>query len=92
MNSDFIVNNVILEICDDESNGSVGVENLIDLCIKVCNFKIFVECLYSDVRCGEFFNVFGNKVLKYFFVLKVFIGLMEKEFNEEFYFVFLLEL
>lgn len=92
MDSDFIVNNVKLEICDDGSNGGVGNENLIDLCIKVCNFKMFVECLYSDVRCGEFYNVFGNKVLKYCFVLKVFIGLMEKEFYEKFYFVFLLEL
>lgn len=92
MNSDFIANNVKLETCDDESNGSAGVENPIDLRIKVCNFKILAERLYSDLRRGELYNVFGNKALKHSSVLKAFIGLMEKESYEEINSVFLSEL
>lgn len=66
-----------------------GEMNLIDLCVKVFNFKMFVECFYKDIKCGEFFNVFGNKVLKYLFVIEVFIELLDRKFYEELYFVFL---
>lgn len=92
MNSDFIANNVKLVTCDDESNGSVEVENPIDLRIKVRNFKMLAERLYNDVRRGELYNVFGNKALKHSSVLKAFIGLMEKESYEKVHSVFLSEL
>lgn len=92
MDSDFIANNVKLETCDDGSDGGVGNENPIDLRIKVCNFKMLAERLYSDVRRGELYNVFGNKALKHSPVLKAFIGLMEKESFEKLHSVFLSEL
>lgn len=92
MDSDFIANNVKLETSYDESDGGVGNENPIDLRIKVCNFKMLAERLYSDVKRGELYNVFGNKALKHCSVLKAFIGLMEKESYEKLHSVFLSEL
>lgn len=92
MDSDFIANNVKLETCCNGSDGGVGNENPIDLRIKVCNFKILAERLYSDVKRGELYNVFGNKALKHCSVLKAFIGLMEKESYEKLHSVFLSEL
>lgn len=92
MDGDFIANNVKLETCYDGSDGGVGNANPIDLRIKVCNFKMLAERLYSDVKRGELYNVFGNKALKHCSVLKAFIGLMEKESYEKLHSVFLSEL
>lgn len=92
MDSDFIANNVKLETSYDGSDGGVGNENPIDLRIKVCNFKMLAERLYSDVKRGELYNVFGNRALKHCSVLKAFIGLMEKESYEKLHSVFLSEL
>lgn len=70
----------------------IGETNPIDLCVKVSNFKMLAERLYSDIKRGELFNVFGNKALKHSAVLKAFIGLMERESYEELHSVFLSEL
>lgn len=69
-----------------------GETNPIDLCVKVSNFRMLAERLYSDIKRGELFNVFGNKALKHSAVLKAFIGLMERESYEELHSVFLSEL
>lgn len=53
---------------------------------------MFVECLYEDLENGEFYNVFVNKVLKYFLFVKFFVRCIEKKIYIELYFVFFLDI
>lgn len=53
---------------------------------------MFVECLYNDLENGEFYNVFVNKVLRYFLFVKYFVKCIEKKFYIELYFVFFLDI
>lgn len=75
MSSDNIVN-YIKVVMISVWKMKVKIKN--DLCIIILGFFLysFVECLYEDVKNGEFYNVFMNEFLKYFFVFKVFIGLI----------------
>lgn len=108
MNSDFIANNIKLETYADEKrtkmmnansakgcykdSDTIGKQDAIDLCIKVSNYKMLAERLYTDVKRGELYNVFGNEALKHSFVLDAFIDLMEREPYEELHSVFLSQL
>lgn len=53
---------------------------------------MFVECLYRDLENGEFYNVFVNKVLRYFLFVLFFVKFIEKKFYIELYFVFFLDI
>lgn len=48
--------------------------------------------MFIDLENGEFYNVFGNEVLKYLLVCWVFIVLMIKKMYIELYKVFFLEI
>lgn len=76
----------------ENSDVSVEKENPIDLCIKVSNFKMLAERLFSDVKRGELYNVFGHTALKNASVLEAFIGVMEMEPYKELHSIFLSEL
>lgn len=76
---------------DTKANGTQ--ENVIDLSLKLqeSSYPILVECMYSDVENGEFYNVFGNVALKHPSVLQSFIKLMERKSYNDLHFLFLAE-
>lgn len=52
---------------------------------------MFVEWLFKDIENRMFGIVFGNDILKYLFVVKVFIEKIVKKLYEILYFLFFLE-
>lgn len=75
-------------------NVIVESKSVIDLFINLLedDCKIFVVCLFKDLENFEYYNIFGNDVLKDLFVVRLFVLEVGKLFDDEIYILFFLNL